>query len=99
MNTDVPAFFKEEVEYQLSNGYKIESVFENKIVMNKKVRPSIASIGFIVVLAILIPPILVLYLSFPVLPFNCFKGYKYQLELINADGDLKVLLDDDRRAR
>jgi hypothetical protein len=98
MSTDVPTFFKEEVEYHLSNGYKIESVSEDKIVMHKKVRPSVASIGFYIVLAIMMPPILVLYLLFPAIPFNYFKGYKYRLELINADGDLKVLLGDYRRA-
>src|SRR5262245_20987396 len=98
MNVGIPKFFEEEVEYQLSNGYKVESVSEDKIVMLKKVRPSIASIGFYVVLAIMMPPILVLYLLFPVIPFNYFKGYKYRLELITADGDLKVLLCDDRRA-
>lgn len=98
MNTDVPTFFKEEVEYQLSNGYKIESVSEYKIVMLKATRPSIASIAGYVVLAILIPPILALYLFFPAIPFYHLMGHKYRLELINADGDLIVLLGNDRRS-
>ncbi len=88
----IPDIFREEVSYQQSNGYAVESISENEVVMHKRVRPSGMSIFLNVLLVILFPPIGMMYLLSPVIVINYFRGDRFRLVLMNVNGELKVHL-------
>lgn len=94
----IPDIFREEIRYHQSNGYALESISKDRVVMHKTVRPSAMSIFLNVLLVILFPPIGMMYLLSPVIVINYFRGERFRLVLMNVNGELKVHLSEYRNA-
>ena len=85
---DVPDLFREEVQSQVADGYILESVSEEQVIMMKLIKPSKGKAMLFVLISLLVPFLIILWFFAPAIPFYFFKGKRYYLYINNDNGTI-----------